>query len=179
MRVWPDALMQALGALPLPVLRGLGRVVGAVLYAVVPQRRRVVLTNLRLCFPHWSEALRRQVARAVFVRFAQARARHLHGRRQNLQRLVLAKHHALEVPLQGFELVAIVTGDAGRRNTSNLRNDIFHLSAGDGFLLLAFGQDALGRARFINHINGFVWQMPVVDVFGRQFGRRRQRRSAC
>jgi len=71
-RVWPDALMQALGALPLPVLRGLGRVVGAVLYAVVPQRRRVVLTNLRLCFPHWSEPRRRQVARAVFVRFAQA-----------------------------------------------------------------------------------------------------------
>ena len=72
MRVWPDALMQALGALPLPVLRGLGRVVGAVLYAVVPQRRRVVLTNLRLCFPQWSEPRRRQVARAVFVRFAQA-----------------------------------------------------------------------------------------------------------
>ena len=72
MRVWPDALMQALGALPLPVLRGLGRVVGAVLYIMVPQRRRVVLTNLRLCFPHWGEARRRQVARAVFVRFAQA-----------------------------------------------------------------------------------------------------------
>ena len=72
MRVWPDALMQGLGALPLPVLRGLGRVVGAVLYAVVPQRRRVVLTNLRLCFPHWSEPRRHQVARAVFVRFAQA-----------------------------------------------------------------------------------------------------------
>lgn len=72
MRLWPDAVMRLLGTLPLPLLRGLGAVLGMLLYAVVPERRRVVLTNLRLCFSHWSPSQRRQVARQVFVAFAQS-----------------------------------------------------------------------------------------------------------
>lgn len=72
MRLWPDGVMRALGALPLPVLRGLGCALGWLLYGVVPARRHVVLTNLRLCFPDWTEVRRRRTAREVFVRFAQA-----------------------------------------------------------------------------------------------------------
>ena len=72
MRIWPDAVMRALGALPLPVLRGLGWVLGLLLYAVVPDRRHVVDTNLRLCFGHFSASQRRRVGRRVFVAFAQS-----------------------------------------------------------------------------------------------------------
>ena len=43
MRVWPDGLMRVLGALPLPLLRALGAALGWVLYAVVPERRHVVM----------------------------------------------------------------------------------------------------------------------------------------
>jgi KDO2-lipid IV(A) lauroyltransferase len=72
MRWWPDRVMRALGAMPLPWLRVLGSALGLLLYAVVPHRRRVVLTNLRLCFPHWPVAQRQRVARQAFVCFAQA-----------------------------------------------------------------------------------------------------------
>ncbi len=72
MRIWPDAVMRALGAWPLPLLRGVGAVLGICLYAVVGQRRRVVHTNLRLCFPQWAPAHRERVARRVFIAFAQS-----------------------------------------------------------------------------------------------------------
>ena len=72
MRVWPDGVMRVLGALPLPLLRALGAALGWVLYAVVTERRHVVMTNLRLCFPAWDESRRRRIARQIFVCFAQA-----------------------------------------------------------------------------------------------------------
>ena len=64
--------LRVLSWLPLPVLRAMGAVLGRLLYALVGSRRRVVLTNLRVCFPAWSMAKREAVAREVMVRFAQA-----------------------------------------------------------------------------------------------------------
>lgn len=64
--------MRLLARLPLPWVRGLGHVLGLVLYALVLPRRHVVHANLRACFPHWGEAERRRVARGVFVHVAQA-----------------------------------------------------------------------------------------------------------
>lgn len=66
------ALMHGLGYLPLPILRFLGRMLGLLLYALVGSRRRVVQTNLALCFPQWSAALVRAQTRQVFVYFAQS-----------------------------------------------------------------------------------------------------------
>lgn len=65
-------LLRCSAVLPLPWVRALGWVLGQVLYAVVGARRRVVLINLRLCFPHWSEAEVRQAARHTFDNFAKA-----------------------------------------------------------------------------------------------------------
>ena len=65
-------LMRLIAPLPLPWVRGLGRLVGWVLYGLAAPRRRVVRVNLELCFPDWSAARRRAVARETFVRFAQA-----------------------------------------------------------------------------------------------------------
>ncbi|NNU44220.1 lipid A biosynthesis acyltransferase [Ramlibacter sp. B156] len=64
--------MRAIAPLPLPWLRALGYVLGLVLYALVWSRRKVVDVNLRLCFPHWSDAQRRKVARDTFVHVAQS-----------------------------------------------------------------------------------------------------------
>lgn len=66
------AFMRFLAHWPLPALRALGTALGAFLYVVIVPRRRIVHTNLRLCFPQWSGAQRRAVARRVFVLFAQA-----------------------------------------------------------------------------------------------------------
>lgn len=65
-------LLGMLKHLPLPWLRALGALLGALLFMGVGARRRVVLTNLRLCFPDWSPARRLRVARQVFRYFAQA-----------------------------------------------------------------------------------------------------------
>jgi KDO2-lipid IV(A) lauroyltransferase len=65
-------LMRWTAVLPLSWVRGLGWLLGRFLYAAVRSRRRVVLINLRLCFPHWSEAQVHQMARQTFDYFAKA-----------------------------------------------------------------------------------------------------------
>lgn len=49
--------------LPLSVLAALGNALGLAFNALAQERRRVVLTNLRLCFPHMDEDERRRLAR--------------------------------------------------------------------------------------------------------------------
>lgn len=81
-------ILQRVARLPLPWLRGLGVALGVLLYLVVPSRRRVVCTNLKLCFPDWPEPKLHQVARETFVYFAQAwldRGWLWHGHAQTVQ----------------------------------------------------------------------------------------------
>ncbi len=66
------AFMRLLAWLPLPVVRTLGWAMGWGLYALVGSRRRVVATNLALCFPHMPAPQRRAMVQQVFVCFAQA-----------------------------------------------------------------------------------------------------------
>lgn len=65
------ACMHGLAKLPLPVLRGLGRVVGRVLFVVAVPRRKIALRNLELCFPEKTRAERQALARETFVVFCQ------------------------------------------------------------------------------------------------------------
>ena len=65
-------VLRGLGYLPLSWLRALGAGLGALLMVVIPSRRRVVQTNLRVCFPHLSDAERDGLTRQTFVYFAQA-----------------------------------------------------------------------------------------------------------
>jgi len=65
-------LLWLLHWLPVPVLRAIGRALGALLYAAGRERRHVALTNLRLCFPDLSEGERERLAQRHFVAFARA-----------------------------------------------------------------------------------------------------------
>ncbi|HOB65202.1 lipid A biosynthesis acyltransferase [Ottowia sp.] len=65
-------LMQGLARLPLPWLRTAGAGLGRLLFMLARRRRHVALTNLRLCFPQWSERERIDVARRSFVLFTQS-----------------------------------------------------------------------------------------------------------
>lgn len=65
-------LIRWLGYLPLPVVRAIGAALGRVLYGLVGSRRRVVMTNLSLCFPQWSETEVRRQTLQVFIHFAQS-----------------------------------------------------------------------------------------------------------
>jgi Kdo2-lipid IVA lauroyltransferase/acyltransferase len=59
-------LLWLLHFLPLAVLAPLGRALGLVLYVVARERRKVALTNLRLCFPHQTDTEIRRLARRHF-----------------------------------------------------------------------------------------------------------------
>jgi len=65
-------LMRVVAVLPLVWVRALGAMLGWVLYALVPARRRVVRVNLRLCFAMLNDAERERLVRQVFVYFARA-----------------------------------------------------------------------------------------------------------
>jgi len=56
-------LLWLLHWLPLPVLALLGRALGRAFYVFAKERRNVILTNLRLCFPAMDENARRRLAR--------------------------------------------------------------------------------------------------------------------
>ena len=65
-------IMHLLALLPLAWVRALGYVLGWILYGVATKRRRVVQTNLKLCFPQYSELERRVLTQKTFIHFAQA-----------------------------------------------------------------------------------------------------------
>lgn len=65
-------LLWLLHWLPLPVLRALGWLLGRLLYALGSERRKVALTNLRLCFPELPDTEREQLARQHFIAFARS-----------------------------------------------------------------------------------------------------------
>ena len=65
-------VLRGLGYLPLSWLRALGAGLGGLLWFVIPSRRRVVQTNLRVCFPQLSDVARDALARQTFACFAQA-----------------------------------------------------------------------------------------------------------
>ena len=70
------ALVWLLRLLPLQLLAPLGRGLGFLLYLLGRERREVALTNLKLCFPQWSETERRRVGRAHFQAFGRSLLEH-------------------------------------------------------------------------------------------------------
>lgn len=77
--------------LPLPILRALGGGLGRLFYVFAHERRNVVLTNLRLCFPERSDAERVAMARQHFIVFAKAfldRTLGWWASKERLQRLI-------------------------------------------------------------------------------------------
>jgi len=66
------ALLWALHWLPLPVIGRLGEGIGNFLFWYKKKRRHITLTNLRLCFPQWSEAQRHAVAKAHFQNYVRS-----------------------------------------------------------------------------------------------------------
>src|SRR5258706_1695446 len=69
-------LVWLLRFLPLTVLSRIGAAFGMLLYVLARARRRVVLINLRLCFPELSNAARRALARRHFRAFGRSALEH-------------------------------------------------------------------------------------------------------
>jgi KDO2-lipid IV(A) lauroyltransferase len=58
--------------LPLPVLGRFGEAVGSLMYLAIPKRRKIALTNLRLCMPELSERERASIAHRHFRVYARS-----------------------------------------------------------------------------------------------------------
>lgn len=66
------AVMWLLHWLPLSVLGRIGEGIGSLLFLTVRSRRRIALTNLRLCMPELSEAERTAMAKCHFQAYARS-----------------------------------------------------------------------------------------------------------
>jgi len=85
------AVLWLLHFLPLALLAPLGRALGFFLYFLAGERRKVVLTNLRLCFPQQGDEERGRIARAHFQAFGRMLAEHgilWWSSKERIQRLV-------------------------------------------------------------------------------------------
>ena len=113
-------LLWLLHWLPLPLLARLGRGLGALLWRLVPSRRKVVLRNLELCFPGWSPERREAVARESFKIYARTFLEHgllWWGSEKRLRKLI--PRQMFEVALQaaiGNKVVARENIPAMRKN---------------------------------------------------------------
>jgi Kdo2-lipid IVA lauroyltransferase/acyltransferase len=66
------ALMWLARLLPLAAMAALGNAVGAALFWLIPERRRVTRINLEKCFPGMAPAARERLARASFRAFCRS-----------------------------------------------------------------------------------------------------------
>jgi len=64
--------MRLIARWPLPVVRAMGVVLGALLWLGARSRRHIADVNLRLCFPEWSHAQRRRMVWRHFIAFGQS-----------------------------------------------------------------------------------------------------------
>lgn len=105
----------------------LAHVLGDLLWFLVPTRRRVALTNLRLCFPAWTSDERERVARACFRNIARSVLDHAvlwKGTREQVEALVQVNgaQHLLDTALRPLIMVAphFVGLDAGGLRVNTL-----------------------------------------------------------
>jgi KDO2-lipid IV(A) lauroyltransferase len=85
-------VLQFLGRLPHRLARAICAILALLSYWFWPRLRRVGLFNLRLAFPDWTEARRRQVLRGLFRNFGRMLAdfaHFRHWRRDNIERLII------------------------------------------------------------------------------------------
>lgn len=64
--------MWLLHFLPLPILGRFGEAVGSLMFMILGKRRKIALTNLRLCLPELDERARRTIAKQHFRAYARS-----------------------------------------------------------------------------------------------------------
>ncbi len=89
-RFW-IAVVKSLRWMPMGGRKALADLIALIFWLVIPKRRHVTLTNLRLCFPQKTEAERRRIARSFYRKLMRAALDHgvlWSGTRDEVARLV-------------------------------------------------------------------------------------------
>ena len=136
MREWCEYLaawtvLKLLGLLPRPVARMVAGILAKMLLWTLPKLRRTAMTNLRLAFPDWTDAKRREVIRRMTRNLGWMAAEFAHFpelSRENIEKLVV---------LDGFE-----NFDAARRLGEGVIFLTGHMSAWE---LAPFAQALYGH----------------------------------
>ncbi|WP_353146210.1 lipid A biosynthesis lauroyl acyltransferase [Pollutimonas bauzanensis] len=115
-----SGLLRVLAALPYGLVARIGQALGALLYLIPSKRKRILQTNLRLCFPEQTEAQREALARSTFrhvIRSYLERGVQWYGSAQELKSLVelesaIELQDSYEQPtiFLGFHFAAIEAG---------------------------------------------------------------------
>ena len=125
--VW--AIVKVLGALPRGVARGFAATVARILYALLPRLQRTAEFNLRLAFPEWDAARRRDVIRGMVRNLgwlAAEFARMPRYTRENIEDVVILDGHEnfLEGQRRG-KGVLYLTGHIGAWELSSFAHALY------------------------------------------------------
>eukprot|EP01132_Coremiostelium_polycephalum_P016380 gene16379-biopygen8373 len=104
------------------------------------------------------------------VRRLEASAGQLDRGGQRVDGCILTKHGQLEVALQVTQQLPIGGVDVFWRNPRDLRHDILDLRHVDAFHTLLYRLQALVGTRLVDHVDGLVRHVPVIDVARCQLG---------
>ncbi len=115
-----SSILRILSALPYGLVARFGEALGSVLYSIPGKRKRILQTNLRLCFPEKTEDERQHLGRAAFgqvIRSYLERGTQWYGNAQTLSDLVqldsaieLKDRYEQPTIFLGFHFAAIEAG---------------------------------------------------------------------
>jgi len=115
-----SGLLRVLAALPYGLVARFGEILGRLLYRLPSKRKRILQTNLRLCFPEKTDAQRQDLARATFAQVIRGyveRGVQWYGSAKTLARLTqldsaieLADSYEQPTIFLGFHFAAIEAG---------------------------------------------------------------------
>ncbi|MNJ44807.1 hypothetical protein D3C77_398740 [compost metagenome] len=104
------------------------------------------------------------------VRRLQAGARQFDRSRQRIDRCILAEHGQLQITLKVTQQLFVGAGDVFRRNPRDFRDDVLDLWHIDTLDAHLHRLQALVGAGLVDHIDGLVGHVPIIDVTGCQLG---------
>ena len=177
------------GRLPWSLQRGLGHVLGALAYRLVPQRRHAAETNLALCFPDMDARSREALVRASFrdlglglFEFARAWWGRVTPMRRTVRIEGLAPVQALQAQGRGVLLVSghfMTLEMCGRLMCDHLplagmyrryRSPVMEWAVRRGrarYAAAMFGNDELRPAMRHLKQGGILWYAPDQDMRGK------------
>jgi KDO2-lipid IV(A) lauroyltransferase len=148
--VW--AILKVLGALPRGPARGLAAAVASALYGMLPKLRRTAEFNLRLAFPEWDDARRREVIRGMVRNLGWMAAEFAHFpryTRENIEEtLILDGHENFLSGQRRGKGVLYLTGHIGAWELSSFAHALY------GFPLHYMARP-LDNARVDNLVNRY------------------------
>ena len=106
------------------------------------------------------------------VRRLEAGTGQFDGGRQRIDRRILTEHGELEVALQVAQQLLVRAADMLRRNPRDLRDYVLDLGHLDALGALFLRLQTLVGARLVDHVDGLVRHVAIVDVARCQLGRR-------